>query len=164
MIELSHNTTWETPQAFYDVLHGEFNFTVDVCALSHNAKCKRYFTPMEDGLKQDWTGHTFWMNPPYGRGQNVYVWVKKAFESGNGVCLLPASTDTKWFHEFCMRATEIRFIKDRLWFSLNGKSQRSNHASMIVVFSYVKTSMPKISSITNCRETRQQKLFGNGQC
>ena len=132
------DTTWSTPQAFFDLLDAEFHFTLDVAALPDSAKCAKYFTPETDAMTQDWTQDTFWMNPPYGRGVNVYAWVEKAFMSwvggGNGVLLLPASCDTKWFHDFCMKATEIRFVKDRLWFSLNGVAQRANHASIVVVF------------------------------
>jgi phage N-6-adenine-methyltransferase len=149
-------TTWATPQYFFDMLNEEFNFTLDVCALPETAKCDRYYTPEIDALKQDWTGETFFMNPPYGRGQDVYSWIKKAFESakkgGTGVCLLPASVDTKWFHEFVLKANEIRFVKDRLWFELNGKAARANHGSIVVIFKqYEYLHSPKISHISNGR-------------
>ena len=149
-------TIWETPSEFFEILNNEFKFTLDVCALSGTAKCSRYLTPEIDALKQDWSKEIFWMNPPYGRGQNVYKWVQKAFtetqKGGTGVCLLPASIDTKWFHEFCMKAHEIRFVKDRLWFSLNGKAQRANHASIIVIFRQTDRSTPAIKTITNGRK------------
>ena len=78
------------------------------------------------------------MNPPYGRGQNVYAWVEKAYlsaeDGGTGVCLLPLSGDTKWFHDFVMKSNEIRFVRDRIWFELNGVATRANHASIVVVF------------------------------
>jgi phage N-6-adenine-methyltransferase len=148
-------TTWETPQLFFDMLDQEFHFTLDVAALPGTAKCSQFFTPEVDGLKQDWTGETFFMNPPYGRGQDVYSWVKKAHDTaaagGTGVCLLPVSGDTKWFHEYCMKASEIRFVRDRLWFSLNGKAQRANHASMVVVFRPIPCEAPLLSSISNYR-------------
>lgn len=149
-------TTWETPQAFFDMLDAEFHFTLDVCALPGTAKCKKYFTPENDALKQDWSQDTFWMNPPYGRGQNVYQWVEKAYDStrvggGTGICLLPASVDTKWFHEFCMESNEIRFVRDRLWFTLNGKAQRANHGSMVVIFKPLLRAYLSIKSISNGR-------------
>ncbi len=153
-------TTWATPQEFFDMLNQEFGFTLDVAALPETAKCEKFFTPETDGLKQDWTGETFFMNPPYGIGQNVYQWVKKAHETaqkgGMGVCLLPASCDTKWFHEFCMKASEIRFVKDRLWFSLDGEQARANHASMVVVFRPEFGNKPKISAISNCKPVRRK--------
>jgi phage N-6-adenine-methyltransferase len=108
---------WATPQAFYDQLHAEFGFTLDVCALPENAKCPRYVTPCEDGLAQDWTRDVCWMNPPYGRV--IGHWMRKAYESAQQgatvVCLVPARTDTRWWHDYAMRG-EIRFIKGRLKF------------------------------------------------
>ncbi len=150
---------WETPQAFFNMLGSEFVFTLDVAALPGTAKCNSFFTPDIDGLKQDWTNDIFFMNPPYGRGQDVYSWVRKAYETariggGTGVALLPVSGDTKWFHQFCMKANEIRFVRDRLWFTLDGVTQRANHASMVVVFRPGTVLTPKISSISNCREGR----------
>ena len=130
----SKNTTWETPQWLFNQLDKEFNFELDVCATDDNAKCSKYFTPQENGLKQKWEG-ICWMNPPYGR--EIGAWVKKAYESSlegaTVVCLLPARTDTKWWHEYCMKASEIRFIKGRLKF---GNSKNSApFPSAIVVFS-----------------------------
>lgn len=147
---------WETPQHFFEILHREFCFTLDVCAADYNAKLPNFISQEENSLSKEWSG-TCWMNPPYGRGQDVYSWVKKAYETslkgGTVVCLLPASTDTRWFHDFAMKASEIRFIKDRLWFSRNGTAQRANHASIIVVFrpDYSGTG-PSISHIPNCRQ------------
>ena len=151
-------TTWATPQPFFDALNNEFNFTIDVAALPNTAKCSRFFTPEIDGLKQDWSGEVFFMNPPYGRGQNVYAWVKKAHDTalsgGTGVCLLPVSGDTKWFHDFCMKASEIRFVKDRLWFTLDGRAARANHASMVVVFRPGLGGVPQLSTMPNYKILR----------
>ena len=111
----SHKTDlWETPQDFFDRLNDEFHFNLDVCALPENAKCKRYFTPEVDGLKQDWVG-TVWCNPPYGR--QIAKWVKKAAESDcTVVMLIPARTDTGWFHDYIYGKVEIRFLRGRLKF------------------------------------------------
>ena len=76
----SNTYEWETPKAFFNKLNIEFNFDIDVCATKENTKCPKYYTILEDGLKQDWKG-TCWMNPPYGRFINN--WVKKAYESGS---------------------------------------------------------------------------------
>lgn len=121
-----------TPQAFFDALNAEFGFTLDAAATHENAKCARYYTDEDDGLMQPWDG-VVWCNPPYGRG--LGEWVKKGYESAqNGatvVMLLPASTDTIWFHEFCLCA-EIRFIKGRLKFE--GQIGRAPFPSLVVVF------------------------------
>ena len=124
---------WETPQHVFDELNQEFRFDIDVCATKENAKCATFFSPEMDGLKQEWEG-TCWMNPPYGRA--IGDWVKKAYESSlkNGVtvvCLLPARTDTKWWHDYCMKG-EIRFIKGRLKFE--GGKNSAPFPSAIVIF------------------------------
>ena len=83
-----------------------WNFDLDVCATKENAKCEKYFTKEQDGLSQIWTGNC-WLNPPYGR--SIGNWVKKAYDSVQAeeanivVCLLPARTDTRWFHDYCCR-------------------------------------------------------------
>ncbi|MCD8201428.1 MAG: phage N-6-adenine-methyltransferase [Clostridia bacterium] len=129
----SKSEVWETPQDFFDALDAEFGFDIDVCALPENAKCKRYFTPDDDGLSQPWQG-TVWCNPPYGR--EVSKWIAKASESASGgatvVMLLPARTDTKWFHEYIYNKTEIRFIPGRLRFG--GMKSGAPFPSMIVIF------------------------------
>lgn len=126
----SKTDMWETPQDFFNKLNKEFNFDVDVCATKENAKCKKFYTPEENGLQQTWTG-TCWMNPPYGR--KISKWVKKASESkATVVCLLPARTDTRWFHEYIYNKAEIRFIKGRLRFGNSNNS--APFPSMIVIF------------------------------
>ncbi len=125
---------WATPQDFFDQQNKLFGpFDVDVCADAINAKCVKYFDVEMDGLKQPWTGKC-WMNPPYGRG--IGVWMQKAFESaGNGtvvVCLVPARTDTKWWHDYAMKG-QITFIKGRLKFG--SATNSAPFPSAIVVFS-----------------------------
>lgn len=101
---------------FFDDLDSEFGFELDVCALPSNAKCERYFTPADDGLSQTWSG-VCWMNPPYGK--EIGLWMRKAYLSSRQgatvVCLVPARTDTRWWHDYAMRG-QIRFIKGRLKF------------------------------------------------
>ena len=123
---------WATPPDFFDELNKEFNFETDVCALPENAKCEKYYSPEMDGLKQEWRG-VCWMNPPYGR--EIGKWMQKAYESSlqgaTVVCLVPARTDTKWFHDFAMRG-EVRFVRGRLKF---GDSKNSApFPSAVVVF------------------------------
>lgn len=122
-----------TPQDFFDLLHAEFGFETDVCAISSNAKCRRYFTPEVDGLKQKWRG-VCWMNPPYGRV--IADWMQKAFESAREgatvVALVPARTDTRWWHDYVRRAAEIRFVKGHLRFG--DASASAPFPSAIVVF------------------------------
>lgn len=123
---------WATPQNLFDKLHAEFGFTLDVCASPENAKCDRYFTKEDDGLSQAWTG-TCWMNPPYGR--EIGHWMKKAAESAGAgatvVCLVPARTDTAWWHDYAMHG-ELRFIRGRLKFG--GHKNYAPFPCAVVVF------------------------------
>jgi phage N-6-adenine-methyltransferase len=126
---------WETPPEIFGPLNEEFHFDLDVCALPETAKCARYYTPDDDALRCCWTG-TCWMNPPYGR--QIGKWVKKAWESSQHgstvVCLLPARTDTAWWHDYCMKG-EIRFIRGRIYFWQNGaRSDPAPFPSAVVVF------------------------------
>lgn len=82
----SNSDEWGTPQDFFDALNDEFSFTLDVCATAENAKCKKYFTKEQDGLKQDWGNETVWCNPPYGR--TIGDWILRCYEfsRGGGYC------------------------------------------------------------------------------
>ena len=130
----SNTPEWSTPQDFFDGLNKEFDFTVDVCATKENAKCKKFYTKEDDGLSKTWLRERTWMNPPYGR--EIGKWVKKASEVQGGVvvCLLPARTDTKYFHEYVYKKpnVEIRFIKGRLKFG--GSKNSAPFPSMVVIF------------------------------
>ena len=131
----SQTDEWETPQILFQALDREFNFDLDACATPENAKCRLYYTKDQDGLRMPWSG-TVWCNPPYGR--KVGSWVKKAlFESAAGstvVMLLPARTDTKWFHYYIYRKrhVEIRFLEGRLRFG--GQKNAAPFPSMVVIF------------------------------
>lgn len=132
----SKSDLWSTPQEFFNELDIEFNFTLDSCATIENAKCSKFYTKAEDGLKQDWVGETVFCNPPYGR--EISKWVKKCYEESKKpntavVMLIPARTDTKYFHKYIYHQTkEIRFIKGRLKFG-NAKNS-APFPSMVVVF------------------------------
>ena len=122
---------WATPQAFFDELDREFHFTLDPCANAENHKCPKYFTAEDDGLKQDWGRHKVFCNPPYGR--NIGKWVEKAVKSfATVVILLPARTDTKWFHDWCLPYGKIEFLRGRLKFG--GCDNSAPFPSMIVIF------------------------------
>jgi phage N-6-adenine-methyltransferase len=128
----SNRGDWGTPWPFFQDLDTEFNFRWDVCATEDNAKCMNYLTIEDDALSQPWEGPAF-MNPPYGR--QIGKWVKKAWEEAQlgclVVCLLPARTDTAWWHDWAMRG-EIRFIRGRLRFE--GGKDSAPFPSAVVIF------------------------------
>ncbi len=132
----SKTDQWSTPQEFFDKLNWRFGpFDLDPCANSHNTKCANFFTEAEDGLSKDWEGFTTFVNPPYGRG--IDKWIKKAFDESRKedtrvVMLIPARTDTKYWHQYIMRADEVYFLKGRLKFGACDNS--APFPSAIVVF------------------------------
>ena len=125
---------WETPQDTFDALNKEFNLNLDVCASIENAKLTEFYDKEMNGLVQSWIGRRCWMNPPYGR--EIGAWVEKAATGGAAVvvALLPARTDTRWFHNWIYNKAnvEIRLIKGRLKFG--GHKNSAPFPSMIVVF------------------------------
>ena len=146
----SRGSDWSTPQELFDKLDAEFNFTLDVCASNWNAKCKKYFIePItdynklststafgEDGLVLDWGKNVCFMNPPYGKALND--WMKKAYEEAQKgatvVCLVPASTDLSWWHDYAMKG-EVRFLRGRPKFlTKEGTWQQTFSPSVIIVF------------------------------
>lgn len=122
-----------TPQEFFDRLNALWGFTLDVCANAENAKCSRYFTKEQDGLRQKWEG-VVWMNPPYGR--EIGAWMRKAYESSREgafvVCLVPARTDTNWWHDWAVRG-QITFIRGRLKFG-NAKTNAPFPSALVTFF------------------------------
>lgn len=130
----SNSDEWFTPQAIFDGLNQEFHFTLDPCATDQNHKCDKYYTIAEDGLSQDWSSETVFVNPPYSK---IKDWVVKCSTESKKpnttvVMLIPARTDTRYFHDYIYHKAEIRFIKGRLKF---GDSKNSApFPSMVVVF------------------------------
>ena len=121
-----------TPQDFFDELDAEFGFVLDPCSTDENAKCEFHYTIGDNGLLMPWFGPVF-MNPPYGR--EIVAWVEKAYEEGKHttvVGLLPARTDTRWFHDYIYGKAEIRFEKGRLKFG--GAKNSAPFPSMVVVW------------------------------
>lgn len=114
----SERPDWETPPdlfKFYDDIH---HFTLDVCASPINAKCARYYTPADGSLATPWHGEVCWMNPPY--GSEIVDWVRKAAKQSIAgvtiVALLPARTDSQWWHEWVAPYAHIDFLKGRVPF------------------------------------------------
>jgi len=129
----SNTDNWATPQSIFDALDKTFHFTLDVCASKDNAKCERYFTKGEDGLKQSWGGEIIWCNPPYGR--EIIKWVERcAKHKGVAVMLVPARTDTKWWQDYINHNpnAQVRFFRGRLKFG--GSKNSAPFPSALVIF------------------------------
>jgi site-specific DNA-methyltransferase (adenine-specific) len=145
---------WETPQKLFDLLNEEFHFGTDAAATSKNTKCGNYYEESScNAMWIDWFRDAelsqvppiFFLNPPYSK---IGAFIKKAYEESlkgaTIVCLIPARTDTRYFHDYCMKASELRFVKGRLTFTNktlpsyrvdgNFKSSPAPFPSVIVVF------------------------------
>lgn len=117
----SNKDDWETPQYLFDELNAVFHFTLDPCSTHENAKCAKHYTKAEDGLAQSWANETVFCNPPYGR--EVGKWVKKCAEESRHakiVLLIPARTDTAYFHEYIYHRAKVTFLRGRLKFEQGG--------------------------------------------
>ena len=134
----SKTVEWGTPGDFYRKLNEKHGFTLDACASEKNAKCAKNFTVKDNGLAQDWSGNSVFCNPPYGK--EIKAWVRKAYlesqkEETTVVLLIPARTDTDYFHKYCMKAAKIHFVKGRLKFeSEDGRVSNSAPFPSIVVY------------------------------
>lgn len=133
----SKDMTWETPHELFNEINKEFNFTLDPCCVPTTAKCEKFYTPIENGLIQDWSKEIAFVNPPYGR--EIGDWVKKSHEESlkgaTVVMLIPARTDTRWFHEYIYNNAEIRFMKGRVKFLQEGqKKDAAPFPTMLVIF------------------------------
>lgn len=111
---------WATPESIFKPLDGEFGFTLDPCCTFETRKADYFFTPDQDGLSQDWSGQTAFVNPPYSRG-NIDKWVEKCYTESlkantTVVALLPVSTSADWWHRWVLNKAELRFYKGRIRF------------------------------------------------
>lgn len=130
----SQSDEWTTPEWIFKQLDDEFGFNLDPCCTHDSALCERHYTKEEDGLKKSWGGATVFVNPPYSQ---ISKWVEKSYteslKPGTLVCMLiPARTDTKYFHDYILNRSEVRFIKGRLKFSESKNS--APFPSMVVIF------------------------------
>ncbi len=152
----SARADWRTPPALFDALHREFRFSLDVCATKANKLCDRWIGPdhheelLRDAATCTWgEGEACFMNPPYSRddGIDIYPFIERAHcearnypaATGKGntvVALVPARTDTRWWHDFIMSADEIRLIPRRVKFLLPDGTTRggASFPSAVVIW------------------------------
>ena len=147
----SGTDNWGTPIPFFSRLTKRFDFKLDACAEAWNSKCDRFYTEADDGLFRAWESWT-WCNPPY---SNILGWYRKAYEEalrGNSSVILTfARTDTKAFHQYALKASEIIFLKGRLKFIDPATQQPGNTApapSMLVIFDAENLGKAKFSAMS----------------
>lgn len=151
----SESMSWETPEDIFKRLDKIYNFTLDPCADHQNHKCNKYYTEKDDGLSKSWKNEIVFMNPPYGK--YIGTWIAKAWnEAKRGAtvaCLIPARTDTRWWHRYCMKASKIYFIKGRLKFGNSPNS--APFPSAVVIFNPISQyDLPMQTETMNARTTR----------
>jgi phage N-6-adenine-methyltransferase len=114
---------WQTPQHVFKYFDSLYKYQLDAAATADNAKCEQYITPEEDALSIEWDVaypevKSVWLNPPYGRG--LGDWMKKCHDEARKgkivTALIMARTDTRWWHDWCMKASLVYLIKGRIRF------------------------------------------------
>ena len=147
----SNDDTWTTPRDYYDRINIEFNFTLDAAALADSTLVPdNWYGPdhpdqsRRDAFTRDWAKDSpgaIWLNPPYGRVIKSWVCKANAVANGGGtvVCLVPARTDTSWWHDYCIHH-EVRFIRGRLKFG--GQKNSAPFPSALVIMK-ARTLPPK---------------------
>lgn len=146
-----------TPAYIFDVLNREFGFELDVCADKTNAKCKRFLSIKEDGLKAKWDANVCWLNPPY---SNIPAWLARAkaetLRGTTTVALVCLDTSTQWWVDYALTASEIRFIVgQRVQFipPPGVKYSTNTHCSVLLIFRprcgySVKLGVPEVAAVT----------------
>jgi hypothetical protein len=115
--ESTHNESkeWYTPKYIFDALG--LRFDLDPCSPGSHIvpwiPADVHFTKDDDGLEGEWFGNVF-VNPPY--GADTPKWLEKLSRYGNGIALVFARTDTKWFQKYVLCACEVCFVRGRVLF------------------------------------------------
>lgn len=134
----SNKQDWETPKDIFERLNSKYHFDLDAAASHQNAKLPNYFTADDDALQQEWQGNVF-CNPPYSR--QLGKWLAKAWQEHQRdpnrviVFLIPARTDTSYWHDYIFNKAEIEFLRGRIKFEDNGNSKdAAPFPSAIVIY------------------------------
>lgn len=145
----SRTDEWSTPQRVYDELNKEFNFDLDCAASEDNAKFHVFFTKEDSALSKDWSKYkNIFLNPPYSGNLAFLKKASAGFTNTTIVVLSPCRTDTKWWHQYAMKADEIRLIQGRLKY--NDSKNSAPFPSCIIIFRPLfdsKLNVPIIKSI-----------------
>ena len=150
----SENEQWETPEEIFVAIEKflKIKFTLDPCAEDKTAKCEKYYTIDDDGLSKGWGGEIVFVNPPYSI-KKTPIWMNKSMleglkENTTVVCLIPARTHTRWWHNYTMRAKEVILIKGRIHFLKEGEHMAAApFPSAVLVFENHRKSHPTFSAM-----------------
>jgi phage N-6-adenine-methyltransferase len=128
---------WNTPDWLFQLLDSEFHFTLDAAALPLNTKCKKFFTPQDDGRKQSWAGEVVWCNPPFNR-EVIGQWVQKGYEESQRgavvVMVLPTPfKGYKWWGTYCTQG-QVRFVHQFVTFTQSDGPRKARVDVTIIVF------------------------------
>ena len=131
----SKRDDWRTPQALFDKLHEQFKFDADV---DFSDPLIPGWKPGRCALQKTWPrASAYYCNPPYGR--DIGLWLHRGLEASKKgavvVFLLPARTDTQWFHEYAPKG-EVWFFRGRLKFAFPGGETEAGapFPSMLLIF------------------------------
>ncbi len=146
---MKENYEWYTPKEIIQSL-GEFDLdpatSLEAYRLNHSAK--HFYTIQENGLKQAWFGRV-WLNPPYS-SPLIQQFLAKMAEHNNGIALVFAKVEAKWFHDIVLRhATAIKFLYDRVrFFRLDGtQGLQPRNGSMLVAYGEENARMLLMNSL-----------------
>ena len=137
---------WYTHSWIFEKLGVEFD--IDVCTVKGGLPyipSKKNFSKEDDGLLQEWKG-SVWCNPPYGK--ETQAWLNKFITHGNGIALVFARTDTKWFHDAIPKADAVLFTKGRVQFVDGvGATNKSGSTSGSVLLAFGKENVEALKNI-----------------
>jgi len=153
---------YQTPQYLYDFLNDIFNFTLDPCASQQIERQKRINTKVkytidDNGLFKSWINYSTFINPPYSQ---IKKWIQKSIDEMDNrfgtyrktglkpspiVLLVPARTDTRWFHHITNRVyTSVFLLKGRLQFD-KSKTSKAPFPSCVILLS-ISSTMDKLAT------------------
>ena len=155
---------WETPPELFNYLDQQFDFTLDAAATDRTAKCDKYFTPEEDGLKQSWEDERVFLNPPF---SDLAEWLEKVWEERERAeviaVIMGPSTDTRYWHDYVMKADELWMFKSRPNYIRHGEEGNSGSTfpTVLAVFTGENEEVPEIKQVLDWKNQDVVSFGGN---
>ena len=151
--ESTHNESveWYTPPEIFDGLG--LTFDLDPCspgAGKSYVPTLRHYTVVDDGLASPWFGTVF-VNPPY--GPETPKWMRRLADHGDGIALVFARTDVKWFQEVGVKADLICFISGRIKFfkgNVDDRGGTPGAGSMLLAYGAKAAEALRNSGLGSC--------------